>query len=278
MSRKPKLAIVTCIKNEGEDLVEWLCYHRLIGVSRFVVYDNQSTDATRRILEAVPFKDEITVISEERESPQKAAFQDALERFRDKLDWVAFIDGDEFIVPPRGQSMLDLLAEYEARGVNGFAVNWRVFGSSGHLTRPDGLVTESFTHRALDKTKENRHVKSIVRIAKVRKMVTQHYFAVEGPYVMADGSPPPPRFRGVWEHVIYRDGMAIHHYATKSREQCMKKIARGRPLPTSSGEKYRPPSYWERNDLNDKGDRRAARIIKPIRKQVRKLRDAIGRD
>ena len=38
----PRLAVVTCIKNEGEDLVEWLCFHRQVGVSRFVIYDNMS--------------------------------------------------------------------------------------------------------------------------------------------------------------------------------------------------------------------------------------------
>jgi glycosyltransferase involved in cell wall biosynthesis len=277
-NRTPELAIVTCLKNEGEDLVEWLGFHRQIGVSRFVIYDNESTDATRRILDSVPFKDEIVVRSETGEYPQQAAFQDALDRFRDALDWVAFIDGDEFIVPPRSMSMLELLAEHEANRVNGLGINWRVFGSSGHETRPTGLLTESFTHRAPDKSKSHGHVKSIVRISKVRSMVTQHYFRVEGDYVMADGSKPPPGFRGVGPRVFYRDGMAIHHYITKSREQCMRKIARGRPRTSEAAGKYRTLSYWEANDRNDKPDRRAAKIIKPIRKQVLKLRDAIGRD
>src|SRR5262245_13290225 len=76
----PSLAIVTCIKNEGDDLVEWLCFHRLIGVSRFVIYDNLSTDTTASILESVPFKDEIVVHSIAEDYPQKAAFNDALKR------------------------------------------------------------------------------------------------------------------------------------------------------------------------------------------------------
>jgi glycosyltransferase involved in cell wall biosynthesis len=276
--RGADLAVVTCIKNEGEDLVEWLCFHRLIGVSRFIVYDNQSTDATRRILDEVPFKDEIVVRSVASESPQKEAFADALRRFRDELGWVAFIDGDEFIVPPPGAALVELLAEHEANGVNGIGINWRVFGSSGHLARPDGLVTESFTHRAPDKFKANRHVKSIVRIGKVREMVTQHYFRVEGAYLLCDGSKLPRRFDGVSDSVARRHSLTIHHYITKSREQCMRKIARGRPKPSWSDKKYRPMSYWENNDRNDKADRRAAKIIKPIRKEVLKLRDAIGRD
>ena len=147
---RPKLAIVTCIKNEGEDLVEWLCFHRLIGVSRFVIYDNLSTDATLRILDAVPFRDEIVVHRWPTNRRKKFAFRDAIKRYRDELDWVAFLDGDEFIVPLGETSLLDKLAELEAQGIDGFGIHWRIFGSSGHKVRPQGLVTQSFTRRAED--------------------------------------------------------------------------------------------------------------------------------
>jgi glycosyltransferase involved in cell wall biosynthesis len=275
----PRLAVVTCIKNEGEDLVEWLCFHRQVGVSRFVIYDNMSTDATARILQAVPFKDEITVHAVADETAQKVAFRDAIKRYRDELDWVAFIDGDEYIVPFGQTSLLTRLAEFEAQGVSGFGIHWRIFGSSGLLERPEGLVTESFTRRAKDGVKQNRHVKSVVRMASVRSMVTQHYFRVTGRYLLDNGAEPPSNFEGVIAtKPTFTDGLAIHHYITKSRAQCMRKIARGRPRPSSSPTKYRPESYFDRNDRNTLKDRNAARIIAPIREEVLRLRDAIGRD
>ena len=76
----PRLTVVTCIKNEGEDLVEWLCFHRHIGVSDFVIYDNLSTDKTIEILNALPFRDEITVLTVSEESAQSYAFRDAIDR------------------------------------------------------------------------------------------------------------------------------------------------------------------------------------------------------
>jgi glycosyltransferase involved in cell wall biosynthesis len=275
----PRLAIVTCLKNEGDDLVEWLCFHRHIGVSRFVIYDNISTDATARILRAMPFQDEITVHRVADESAQKIAFKDAIKRYRSELDWVAFIDGDEFIVPFGKVSLLKKLAELEAQGVNGFGIHWRIFGSSGLQKRPDGLLTEAFTQRAKDGFKPNRHVKSVVKLAAVQTMVTPHYFRVSGVYRLDDGTGPPPDFEGVVSaKPTFTQGLALHHYITKSHAQCMRKIARGRPRPSSSPIKYRPESYFDRNDRNEVEDHKAARIIAPIREEVLQLRDKIGRD
>jgi glycosyltransferase involved in cell wall biosynthesis len=275
----PRLAIVTCLKNEGDDLVEWLCFHRHIGVSRFVIYDNISTDATARILRAMPFQDEIIVHRVVDESAQKIAFKDAIKRYRGELDWVAFIDGDEFIVPFGKVSLVKKLAELEAQGVNGFGIHWRIFGSSGLQERPDGLLTEAFTQRAKDGFKPNRHVKSMVKLAAVQTMVTPHYFRVSGAYRLDDGMEPPPDFEGVVSaKPTFTQGLALHHYITKSRAQCMRKIARGRPRPSSSPIKYRPESYFDRNDRNEVEDHKAARIIAPIREEVLQLRDKIGRD
>jgi glycosyltransferase involved in cell wall biosynthesis len=272
---KPRVAIVTCIKNEGEDLVEWLCFHRHIGVSRFIIYDNLSTDATVRILEGVPFADEITVHSVADGFPQRTAFNDAVRRYRSKLDWVAFIDGDEFIVPLGEVSLVEKLAELQARGIDGLGLHWRIFGSAGHKERPTGLVTESFIRRAKDDFRTNRHVKSIVRIGKVQAVVTQHYLRVSGRYLLDDGSEPPADFQGIAEHPTFKQGFAINHYITKSYAQCMQKIARGRPRPDGSRGKYRTSSYWTSFNRNQWPDDTAAEVIAPIRDDVLRLRSEI---
>lgn len=277
-TRGPSLAIVTCLKNEGEDLVEWLAFHRAIGIHRFVVYDNESTDATARILDAVPFRDEIVVRRIADPSPQKAAFADAIERFRGTIDWAAFIDGDELIVPLGDRALGDLLAGLEAEDVDGLGLHWRVFGSSGLETRPPGLMSEAFVRRAGDGFAANRHVKSLVRLPRITEMVTQHYFRTRGRYLLDDGSAPPAGFEGIAPRASFTRGFAIHHYITKSRAQCERKIARGRPKPAWSDKKYRPPTYFTHFDNNPYLDRRAAEIIAPVRDAVLELRDRIGRD
>jgi hypothetical protein len=109
-------------------------------------------------------------------------------------------------------------------------------------------------------------------------MVTQHYFRTCGPYLLDDGSEPRADFIGVARRQSFAGGFAIHHYITKSHAQCLAKIARGRPKPNWSSAKHRPASYWTHYDRNEVEDRRAADVIAPIRDEVLRLRDEIGRD
>lgn len=58
----PNIALTLMIKNavrsghpqlpHGASLIEWLEYHRLLGVGRFYVYDNGSTDRTKALLQS----------------------------------------------------------------------------------------------------------------------------------------------------------------------------------------------------------------------------------
>lgn len=45
------ITAVTCVKNEGPFLLEWIAFHRLIGVTDFLFYSNDCTDATDRLLD-----------------------------------------------------------------------------------------------------------------------------------------------------------------------------------------------------------------------------------
>jgi Glycosyl transferase family 2 len=50
-SPKSHIAICLIVKNEAPYLLEWIAYHRVIGVDRFLIYNNDSTDETSSILE-----------------------------------------------------------------------------------------------------------------------------------------------------------------------------------------------------------------------------------
>ena len=58
-----------------------------------------------------------------------------------------FIDVDEFIVPAnimKGEKITDVLKIYESKNIGGLALNWMIFGHSGHETRPVGGVLSSY--------------------------------------------------------------------------------------------------------------------------------------
>jgi FkbM family methyltransferase len=47
----PRVLIATCMKDEGPFVLEWIAWHRAIGVTDFVVYTNHCSDGTDRILD-----------------------------------------------------------------------------------------------------------------------------------------------------------------------------------------------------------------------------------
>lgn len=47
-----EIAIVAIAKNEGPYIREWIEYHRLLGVTKFYFYDNESEDQTKEILKS----------------------------------------------------------------------------------------------------------------------------------------------------------------------------------------------------------------------------------
>ncbi|MDR2769872.1 MAG: glycosyltransferase family 92 protein, partial [Rickettsiales bacterium] len=57
-----ELSIICMVRDEAPYLREWIEYHRLAGVSRFYLFDNESKDDIRRILQ--PYVDEGLVVYE----------------------------------------------------------------------------------------------------------------------------------------------------------------------------------------------------------------------
>ena len=45
------LTLCAIAKNEGRYLQEWIEYHKMLGVEKFFIYDNESADNTREILQ-----------------------------------------------------------------------------------------------------------------------------------------------------------------------------------------------------------------------------------
>lgn len=56
----------------------------------------------------------------------------------------------------KGEKITDVLKLYEAKDIGGLALNWMLFGHSGHEKRPKAGVLPSYTKCVI-----NNHVKSI---------------------------------------------------------------------------------------------------------------------
>ncbi|WP_366916825.1 glycosyltransferase family 2 protein [uncultured Nitratireductor sp.] len=90
------------MKDEGPYLLEWIAYHRALGVSQFLIADNNSTDGTGdllRALQSTGFVELLDYPETPGVPPQLPAYSELMERFGSEADWIAFIDADEFLLP-----------------------------------------------------------------------------------------------------------------------------------------------------------------------------------
>lgn len=80
-SYKYRLSIVAIAKNESDYIGEWLAFHKLIGVEKVFLYDNDSTDNMREVLE--PYIADGFVVYNEVHGKRKQcdAYEDALRRY-----------------------------------------------------------------------------------------------------------------------------------------------------------------------------------------------------
>ncbi len=220
-SPKVYLSVVCIAKNEEPYIKEWIEYHKLVGVERFYFYDNGSTDNTREVLE--PYIKDGTVIYNyiEGKCLQNLAYADAIVKYKNETLWLAIIDLDEFIVPIEKDNIPDFLKDYEKYPAVG--INWLMFDSNGHQTRPlsgGGLVTANYT-----RSESNFHIKSIINPKKVLSIFNPHYAIYKNDQFAVDEN-----FQiiyGPFTKCHSSDKIRINHYYSKSREEYIKKIARG---------------------------------------------------
>src|SRR5215207_1307624 len=105
------LSACTIYRDAASYLAEWIEFHRLMGVERFFLYDNGSSDDHRELL-APYVADDIAVVHDwpmpfigERGLALRRAFDHCLRVHRDDSRWIAFLDLDEFLFAPGGDPL-----------------------------------------------------------------------------------------------------------------------------------------------------------------------------
>jgi SAM-dependent methyltransferase len=250
-TNKNKIAICVTVKNEAPYLLEWIAYHRSIGIHHFLIYENESTDNTLELLEDLEKSDIVTCIkwqTQPNTNIQRLAYIDAVERLRGKFEWVAFIDADEFIVLKNHDNIESFLSAYD--DVAGIAVNWKLFGSSGHVEKTNDLVIERFKKCAVSNHKKHYCVKTLAKVDLIRKIqIHTCGFPDSALYVYPDRTLYPQEMGGRGSHITHND-IQINHYCTKSRSEWELKISRGR----ATGREDWPEYHFNEHDRNEEED------------------------
>jgi hypothetical protein len=240
--------LTTRVRDDNSYLDEWVDYHLKIGFDHIVIYDNLSTEPV------IPkWDDKVTVFldsSEFRVFPAFDTHKFVIDFMRPL--WLLHLDIDEFLVLYKHKSVNELLMCYDKYG--GLVVNWRIYGSSGHIKRPDGLVKDNYIYRTPDIYAGAEGGNSIGKVAvnvKYFKGVVNPHFAISERNIVNE------------DCVVTKDGIInspcktcrLNHYYTRSYEEWSNKVRRGNG------------KYFQKRNINEiKNIDQYSTILDPILK------------
>lgn len=265
-----KIALVSCMRNEGVFVLEWLAYHQTLGFDEIIVITNDCTDGSDVLLDQLAETGAVTHIRQTLQpdaNPQDTGMDLALTHLRDAgFTWCLHIDSDEFLLIETGDGKLaDLMPHVDQADV--VAITWRNFGNNGLTTWKAGQsVLQGFTRSQGAPDPGNDKSKCLFRLDRF-EAASDHspcLPTVENPIIVnADGVElmlsglshrKVSRFRP-HDVACSAKNARINHYAVKSDDVFLMKNMRGDGQGNQDHAKYYVGSRWYRlancNDAED---------------------------
>lgn len=282
----PRTAIVTTMKNEGPFILEWIAYHRVIGVDDFLIYTNDCTDGTDAMLQLLQQKGLVqhreNPFKETDLKPQHAALQAAdSEPVIKNADWLICMDVDEFINVKCGDGRLADL--YAAVGeANMIAITWRLFGNSDIHEFQDGLILDTYDQSALELTRKPHQAwgfKTLFHNVGIFKKMGVHrpkglksQLWEDINWVNGSGKPmPSDMYRNGWRSTSGTYGydlVQLNHYAVRCAESFLVKRDRGR---VNHVDRDQGMAYWFRMNNNAQKETSIQRMLPALRAEMDRL-------
>lgn len=144
--------MITCMKNEGPFVLEWVAHHMACGFDQFMIYTNDCDDGTDRMairLGELGFGAHIVNPKVGTQRPQAVAMRDLFKQpLFEASEWVLFADCDEFLNIHLGDGHLDDLFAAMGDDAEAISIVWRLFGGNKVVDYEDRSMIEQFTRAA----------------------------------------------------------------------------------------------------------------------------------
>lgn len=252
------LSVCAIFRNEAPYLDEWIRFHSQNGVAKFFLINHKSEDNYAEVLEPWVANGSVILIQASTDD-QVIEYNEVLKKFGSRTKWLAFIDIDEFLFSPTGDTLPGRLALYP--DVAAVFVYWRLFGSSGNLFPPQGGVIENYLQclqpptsisEAQEQTALHQSLRSnskltgapiqgkcIIRTEKVKGIEVHWPVEMDGKVSDERGRTSEAYFMeaGVMRHLPSSNVFRINHYWSRSISEL--KLKSERP-PVHRGLRYDP--------------------------------------
>jgi len=277
--------IVTCMKNEGPFVLEWIAFHLSIGFDKYLIYTNDCDDGTDHMaarLEELGLCEHLENPKIGNQRPQAVALRDMMKRpIVTDAEWIFFSDCDEFLNIHVGDGHLnDLIAAMGDASI--ISPMWRLFGDSGIADFSDQPVIEQFVRAApaaRPVSVNSWGFKSLFKPGDNIERVGTHrpFFKdidkVRGAWLSSNGEQMPEHLleRG-WRFTRGNGGYAwaqLNHYAVRSVDSFLVKSHRGHVLHTH---KEIDLGYHQGMNQNHVEDRTILRRLAPFHARLSALK------
>ena len=278
-SDRPRVTAISCMKDEGPFILEWVAYHQSIGITDFLIFTNDCSDGTVEILDRLDALGHVRHLpnpSKSITSPrhQPVAIKYAVDHsvFRN-ADWIISMDVDEFINIHVGDRSLAALFR-ENQSANIISMCHLDFGCSGIEHYEDRLITEQMTvcDEKYPEEPTRRGIKTLIRSTAPPYTISNHRPFFENPndpqLKWVDGAGrqfgkhrQQGKHKGMPCNGAYEQ-VQLNHYPVRSMEAYLTKAIKGSGVAKDS---FHGIEYWTKRNANNEMDD----TIQPLLKQTK---------
>jgi len=275
MMKQCYLTLGAVIRNQEHYVKEWLAFHHLVGVERFVIVLHKCTDKTEERIRELPFQDKIHIhhIVNDEQFVQLGTYLWILERYGRFTKWLMFIDSDEFFFGSREDDLRVILTDYEKHG--GLAAHWLEMGTNGNVLKPSGLSIEALVKRAPDRYGAHYSFKSIIQSQCFQKFLSPHLAVTKPLTVMEDHSEVGANWIWIGDRTPTHEIVRVNHYHTRSMEDWIERYRRGQ---CNDPERKHTPEYvynsriFKSRDHEDVHDTCILRFAKTLNARLHQMK------
>lgn len=185
---KPICAVCAIAKNENNYIEEWIRHYLKLGFDKIVLYDNNDLDGERledRIGDYIGAGSVDLIDARGKKSYQLEAFNRCYHDYADRVDWILFVDIDEFLTLESESNIQDFIERNNADGrYNVLAFRWRLYNDNGLLKveNDDYSVLSRFTKPANTRV-ENMLFKELIKTRIPDLCINSVHTVKEGPSI-----------------------------------------------------------------------------------------------
>jgi hypothetical protein len=276
-----KVAIISQFRDEARYLKEWIEFHLLVGVDKFYLTNHLSQDNYLEILQPYIDSGVVTLVDlliETNNGENSFGNEEMLVTHgmpivnnsikQADVDWVIFLNVDEFLYPTTDSNIKDTLSKY-APNIGQIGVNWIFMGNSNYFLKEGELMTEKLTKcglkNASGRSDDERCTKSLIRKEAYVHLPSVHWGVIKPGYLHTDtvGNPDNISEEKYCTKIRVLENLMINHYTFRDLSYTQKKI----DMYKSWGRVYTDEEHFK-NQYNDEDNFDIQRFIPQLKERM----------